>query len=74
MNLQHDPGHGESPAAWTTVTISLITISAGALFFWLNMPELVWVSGIATLLSPVVGVIMAKAGYGVKGPKYKAKH
>jgi hypothetical protein len=25
-------------------------------------------------VGPIVGWILAKAGYGVKGPKYQAKH
>lgn len=74
MNLQHDPGHGDSPAAWTGITVSLVGITAGAVFFWFENVELVWVSAGITVLGPIVGWIVAKAGYGVKGPKYKAKH
>ena len=74
MNLQHDPGHGDSPAAWTGITVAIIGITAGALFFWLEDVALVWASAAVTVLGPVVGWIVAKAGYGVKGPKYKAKH
>ena len=74
MNTAHDPGHGSSPAAWTAVIIMLVAISAGTLFFWLEQPTLVWASAALLAVGPVVGWAVAKAGYGVKGPKYKVKH
>ena len=69
----NDPGEGHSPAAWTAVVIMLIAFAAGTLFFALDMPVLVWVSLVVLIAGPVVGFIMAKAGYGVKGPKYTPK-
>ncbi|MFM6967948.1 MAG: DUF6704 family protein [Microbacteriaceae bacterium] len=74
MNTAHDPGHGSSPAAWTAVIIMLVGISAGALFFWLDQPTLVMASAVVVAAGPFVGWLIAKAGYGVKGPKYQAKH
>jgi multisubunit Na+/H+ antiporter MnhG subunit len=68
-NDVNDPGEGHSPAAWTAVVIMLIAFAAGTLFFALDMPVLVWVSLVVLVAGPVVGFIMAKAGYGVKGPK-----
>ena len=74
MSTQHgDPGHGDSPAAWTAVVVMLIGITAGAVFFFLNMPALVWASGGIVLLGLIIGWILAKAGYGVNGPKYTPK-
>jgi multisubunit Na+/H+ antiporter MnhG subunit len=72
-NDVNDPGEGHSPAAWTAVVIMLIAFAAGTLFFALDMPVLVWVSLVVLIAGPVVGFIMAKAGYGVKGPKYTPK-
>jgi hypothetical protein len=69
----NDPGEGHSPAAWTAVVIMLIAFAAGTLFFALDMPVLVWVSLAGLVAGPIVGFIMAKAGYGVKGPKYTPK-
>ena len=69
----NDPGEGHSPAAWTAVVIMLFAFAAGTLFFALDMPVLVWVSLVVLVAGPVVGFIMAKAGYGVKGPKYTPK-
>lgn len=74
MNTAHDPGHGSSPAAWTSVIIMLVAFSAGTLFFWLDQPALVWASAGLLAAGPIIGWVVAKAGYGVKGPKYKVKH
>jgi len=69
----HDPGHGNSPAAWIAVTIMLVAFAAGTVFFWLDMPALVWASAGLLVVGLVVGVVLSKLGYGVKGPKYLAK-
>lgn len=74
MNTAHDPGHGSSPAAWTGVIIMLVGFSAGTLFFWFNEPNLVIASAGVVAAGPVIGWLVAKAGYGIKGPKFKAKH
>lgn len=69
----NDPGEGHSPAAWTAVVIMLVAFAAGTLFFALDMPVLVWISLVVLVAGPVVGFFMAKAGYGVNGPKYTPK-
>ena len=74
MNDAHDPGHGSSPAAWTAIIIMLLAISNGAVFFWLDQPAIVIASAVGVALGPVVGAIMARAGYGVGGAKVKASH
>lgn len=68
-----DPGHGHSPAAWTAVTIMLVAIAVGTVAFFLDIPWLVWTSAAFVLVGLIVGWIMAKAGYGVAGPKYTPK-
>ena len=73
MNAHSDPGHGHSPAAWTAVTIILIAFVIGTLAFWLELPLLVWASAGLIVVGLVVGAVMAKAGYGVKGPRYSPK-
>ena len=74
MNDPHDPGHGSSPAAWTGVTIMLTGATAGTLFFWFDQPLLVWASSSLLVVGPIVGTLMARAGYGVGGSKTKAPH
>ena len=68
-----DPGHGHSPAAWTAVVIMLVAVALGTLFYWLDLPVLVWASAGLLVVGAIVGWVMAKAGYGVNGPKYTAK-
>lgn len=68
-----DPGHGHSPAAWTAVVIMLVAVSLGTLFFFLDMPILVWASAALLVVGLIVGWALSKAGYGANGPKYVAK-
>ncbi|GAA2890990.1 HGxxPAAW family protein [Microbacterium esteraromaticum] len=68
-----DPGHGHSPAAWTAVVIMLVGFTAGTVFFCLDQPVAVWVSVAVVVIGAIVGWAMAKAGWGVKGPKYTPK-
>lgn len=68
-----DPGHGHSPAAWTAVVIMLVGFAAGTLAFCMNQPAFVWASAVFIVIGPIVGWILAKAGYGVNGPKYSPK-
>lgn len=74
-----DPGHGNSPAAWTAVIIMLVAFTIGTFAFWFaaegfDTVWLVWASAALLVLSVVVGWIMKKAGYGVGGAKVKSKH
>ena len=73
MNAQNDPGHGDSPAAWTAVTIMLIGFTIGTVAFFVAIEWLVWASAALVLVGWAVGGLMAKAGYGVKGPKFTPK-
>jgi len=73
MNSQTDPGHGNSPAAWTAVAIMLVAFTVGTVAFWFDMPWLVIASAAFVVVGLLVGIVMAKVGYGVKGPKYAPK-
>jgi len=73
MSIQADPGHGNSPAAWATVTIMLVAISVGTLAFWFEIVWAVYASVGLLVVGALVGWAMAKAGYGVAGPKYMPK-
>ncbi len=68
-----DPGHGDSPAAWTAVIVMLVGIASATVFFFLANAPLFWVSIAVVIAGPIVGWAMSKAGYGVKGPKYTPK-
>ena len=68
----NDPGHGHSVAAWTAVVISLVGFAAGTLAYWFDQPLFVYISAGVVVLGPLVGVVLAKAGFGVKGRVTKA--
>lgn len=69
-NIDPAESHGHSPAAWAAVIIMLVAITAGAVFFFLDMPVLVWISAGLVVVGALVGWVMSKAGYGVNGPKF----
>lgn len=74
MSNQHtDPGHGDSPAAWTAVIVMMLGIAVGTVAFFLAMEWLVWVSAGVVVFGAILGFILAKAGYGVNGPKFTPK-
>lgn len=68
---QIEPGHGDSVAAWTTVIIVITAFAIGTLFFWLDIPALVWASAGLAVAGVGVGLLLKKAGYGVGGSKSK---
>jgi hypothetical protein len=67
-----DPGHGNSVASWTTVSIVIAAFCIGTLFFWLDIAAMVWASAVLAVLGPVVGWYLKRAGYGVGGEHTKA--
>lgn len=73
MEIPNDPGHGDSPAAWTAVVIMLIGVIAGAVFFVLHMATMVFASAGLVVFGLLVGWILSKAGWGVNGPRFKPK-
>ncbi len=73
MSYPSDPGHGNSPAAWTAVTIMLVALTVGTVAFFFELPWLVWTSAAFIVVGLLVGWAMAKAGYGVGGSKYTPK-
>lgn len=68
----NDPGHGNSVAAWTTVTILMVAFALATLFFWFQQWNLVYASGALIPVGLVVGLVLKKAGYGVGGSKTKS--
>ena len=69
---EHD-AEGNSPAAWTAVIIMLVAFTVGTIAFWFELPIVVWLSVVVLAIGPIVGWLMARAGYGVNGPKHVPK-
>jgi membrane glycosyltransferase len=74
MSDENDPGHGHSPAAWVAVVVMLIGITAGTFAFWFDQALLVWISAGVVVFGLLLGIVLAKLGYGVKGPRYVPKN
>jgi membrane glycosyltransferase len=74
MSDENEPGHGHSPAAWVAVVVMLIGITAGTFAFWFDQALLVWISAGVVVLGLLLGLLLAKLGYGVKGPRYVPKN
>lgn len=68
-----DPGHGNSPAAWTAVVIMLVAFTVGTIAFWFEIVPVVYAAGVLVVIGPIVGFILARAGYGVGGIHVVAK-
>ena len=66
-----EPGHGDSLAAWVTVSVVIVAFALGTLFFWLDLAFLVWASAGLAVLGPICGWYLKRAGYGVGGSKSK---
>ncbi len=67
------PGHGNSPAAWTAVTIMLVAFAIGTIAFWFDVAWLVFASAGLVIVGAIVGWVLARAGFGVNGDRYHPK-
>lgn len=62
----HDD-HGQTPAAWTAVTIVIVAFLVGGIATVLAMPWVVAASLVLAVLGGVVGKAMAMMGMGAPG-------
>ena len=67
-----ESGHGDSLAAWVSVSVVIVAFALGTLFFWLDLALLVWASAGMAVLGPFAGWYLKRAGYGVGGSKSKS--
>ncbi len=75
MSTEHDePGEGHSPAAWTAVVVMLLGIAVGTLALFINVNWLVFTGVGIIVIGLILGWVLAKAGFGVNGPKYSPKN
>lgn len=70
---ENEPGHGNSPAAWVGVVVMLVGFTVGTVAFVVDVPLVVWISVGIIVLGLIAGLVLAKLGYGVKGPRYVPK-
>jgi hypothetical protein len=70
-DLGKDPGHGDSVAAWTTVSIVILAFATGTLAYWLDQPIFVWASLVLAIAGVAIGYLLRRAGYGVGGKHAK---
>ncbi len=73
MSHESDPGHGNSPAAWTAVIIMLVAFAIGTFAFWFDVQWLVVASAALVILGAITGGVLARLGYGVGGDKLTPK-
>lgn len=74
MSIENsDPGHGNSPAAWTAVIIMLVAFTIGTVAFFFSIAWLVWASAVLVVIGLIVGVVLARLGYGVEGSRLESK-
>lgn len=59
--------HGNTPAAWTAVTVALAAFVVGGIGLMMGSMTVFWVGVALAPLAIVIGVIMAKMGYGADG-------
>ena len=62
-NEVHD-NHGQTPAAWTAVTIIMVTFAIGCLGVVLALPWLVVLGAVGIVVGIIVGKVMSMMGYG----------
>lgn len=72
LNAHEDDAHGQTPAAWTAVTIVMIAFFVGTLGIVLGQYLLFWVGAGMVVLGGIVGKVMSMAGLGMPRDKHTA--
>ena len=64
MTAEHED-HGNTPAAWTAVTIIMVAFVIGAVAVLLANWPLFWIGGVGlTVVGGIIGKVMAMMGMG----------
>lgn len=71
---KRDSGHGDSVAAWVTVSAIMLASVAGTASVWFGNIPLAITSVVLTAGGLFAGFVLRKAGYGVGGSKSKSSH
>lgn len=73
MSEENEPGHGHSPAAWIAVVVMLVGLAVGTVAFFLEQAIVVWISVGVVVVGLLLGIVLARLGYGARGPRYAPK-
>ncbi len=67
-------GHGNSPAAWTSVTVMLVGVIIACIAFLIgeSATTLFWIGSAVIVVGVILGPVLKAAGYGVGGSKLKS--
>lgn len=68
-DLHNDGGHGDSIAAWTSVTIIMVAFAIGTAGVWFANDLLTWGSVALAAVGIIAGPVLSKLGFGVHGKK-----
>ncbi|MEY4499397.1 MAG: hypothetical protein RL101_148 [Actinomycetota bacterium] len=60
----NDPGHGDTIAAWTTVTAIMLAFAVATLGAWLGNSALLIAGGVLVVAGLAAGFVLKRAGYG----------
>lgn len=68
MSADHpeDTNHGDTVAAWTSVTVIMLGFAGLVLFFYIGNESLTWASIAVIAVGAVLGPILAAFGLGKK--------
>ena len=59
--------HGNTPAAWTAVTVARAAFVVGGIGLMMGSMTVFWVGVALAPLAIIIGVVMARMGYGADG-------
>ncbi len=73
MSVEHDePGHGNTIAAWTAVITAIVGTAVLTLGFLIANSPMMIAGLVLSLVSIVLGPILSKLGFGLKGKQSKS--
>lgn len=69
-----DHGHGDTVAAWTTVTAIMVASALATAGVWFENSAALIGGGVLTVAGLAAGFFLKRAGYGKDGSKTKSSH
>ena len=70
MSAQHNgENHGDSIAAWTSVTLIMIAFAIGTAGVWFEIGAMIPVAIALTVVGIIAGPVLSKLGFGIHGKR-----